>query len=160
MKVVIDFEGYFSSNKRFFFKEICFFNYDTLEYQNFFIKSNKINYSKNYQWLFSFLHLIPFNYGKTKYSFIKLIWFNNPHIEFIVKSEDKKNILINFTKNKITSLDIPYNISYLTIPPNKSECQLDNHNHNINFSHCSLKKVKKLVYYINEYEAFKKAFES
>ena len=99
MKVVVDFEGYFNSNNKFYFKEICFFNFDNSSFQNFFIKSNKINYSKNYKWLFSNLHYIPFNYGKTKYSFIKHIWFNNLNIEFIVKSDDKKNILINFTNN-------------------------------------------------------------
>lgn len=150
MKIIVDFEGYFNYKKQFYFKEICFYNYDDKTFKNYFIKSNSINYNKNYKWLFKYLHFIPFYFGKTKYLFIQQNYFNyNPDIEFLVKSEDKQIILSNYTRNKIINLDIVSPISYLAIPVQQVVCELDKHNENINFCHCSLRKVNKLVHYLD-----------
>ncbi len=136
---MIDFEGYPYNNK-FYFKEICIYNFLDNSIRNFFVKSQHI-YNKTINYLSKYHHRIPINYvNSIHYNVINII---NQSSIIYCKSLEKIKILKKFT-------NIP--IKEINSPPLK---QLPTHVYNCSFhtdtnQHFALKKVIKLYQWLKK----------
>jgi hypothetical protein len=98
--LLIDFEGYFHFNN-FFIKEFGFFEFGSIKTLN--VKTKPLNF-KNYHWLVSHYHRIPYDFGSV--SFYKVLEILNRKNKIIlVKGEEKAKITRKLTKNLVLNLE-------------------------------------------------------
>jgi hypothetical protein len=141
MNIVIDFEGFQISKNKYIIKEIAFFNCETGQTMNYFIKSFYFSTKKNIHWVVKNFHNIPINFGSVKLTYFKNIINSFTDSKFFSKGSEKTIFLSTIFGVEFINLETLGCPKYSHIE--NIFCGFEKH---INNNHCALKKV---VFYSN-----------